>query len=424
LALEFIKKGNVLKALSIREFRILWIGQVVSQVGDGLATLAFIILIDRYTNSSPLAISGITIALALPNLIFGLFSGVYVDRWNRKTVLIVSDAIRGLLMLIPLLVHDSSHIWIFYVVAFLQSAIGTFFEPAKNAIIPLIVDQEHLMGANAFSQTTKLLAQVLGTALAGVLVGLAGSGWPAFILNSVSFFISVVFCSLLRIPKTRSTLQAAGMRSVFQQLAEGMSFVGKSRTLLTVVITNTFTMLGLGSVIVLIIPFLTKDLGVDTTWIGIIQSLEVVGMILGAVLVTSLASRVRTQWIMMAGVIGMGTFIALGEHTYQLSVLIYIILGVGLCLTAAQAAAATLMQKLVPNEKRGRATSAMTTVNSIANIVSMAFAGVLGAVLGIRYVFFIAGLIIVIAGIIGIYLMAGEPNPIPVRDVKLKPPGG
>ena len=415
MALDFIKKGNILKALSNREFRKLWIGQVVSQVGDGLATLAFIIIINKFTNSSPLAISGITIALALPTLLFGLFSGVYVDRWNRKTVLIVSDAIRGLLMLVPVFVRQPSQIWIFYVVAFLQSAIGTFFEPAKNAIIPLIVDRDHLMAANAFSQTTKLLAQVVGTALAGVLVGLAGTGWPAFVLDSASFFISVIFCSLLIIPKAKSAEKGKGIHSVFRQLGEGMSFVGKSRTLLSVVITNTFTMLGLGAVIVLIIPFLTKDLGVDTTWIGIIQSLEVVGMILGAVLVTALASRIRAQWIMMAGVLGMGTFIALGERTYQLSVLIYIILGVGLCLTAAQAAAATLMQKLVPNEKRGRAASAMATVNSIANISSMAFAGLLGALFGIRYVFFLAGLIIVIAGIIGIYLMAGEPNPTPVE---------
>jgi predicted MFS family arabinose efflux permease len=96
--------------------------------------------------------------------------------------------------------------------------------------------------------------------------------------------------------------------------------------------------------------------------------------------------------------------------------LIYIIMGVGISLTAAQAAAATLMQKLVPNEKRGRASSAMATVNSIANIVSMATAGILGSLLGIRYVFFLAGLIIVIAAIVGIYLMAGEPNPTPVQE--------
>ena len=416
MALDFIKKGNILQALSIREFRKLWIGQVVSQVGDGLATLAFIILINKYTNSSPLAIAGITIALALPTLLFGLFSGVYVDRWNRKTVLIVSDTLRGLLLLVPLLVHDSSHIWIFYVVAFFQSVVGTFFEPAKNAIIPLIVDQDRLMAANAFSQTTKLLAQVVGTALAGVLVGLAGSGWPAFMIDAASFFVSVIFCSLLIIPKAKMAEKGKGIRFVFRQLGEGMSFVRNSRTLLSVVITNTFTMLGLGAVIVLIIPFLTKDLGVNTTWIGIIQSLEVVGMVLGAVLVTALAAKIRAQWIMMVGVLGMGIFIALGERTFQLSTLIYIIMGVGISLTAAQAAAATLMQKLVPNEKRGRASSAMATVNSIANIVSMATAGILGSLLGIRYVFFLAGLIIVIAAIVGIYLMAGEPNPTPVQE--------
>lgn len=137
-------------------------------------------------------------------------------------------------------------------------------------------------------------------------------------------------------------------------------------------------------------------------------------MILGAVFVTAMASRVRASSIMMAGVIGMGTFIALAETTHQLSVIIYIILGVGVSLTAAQAAAATLTQKLVPNDKRGRVSSAMNSINSIANIVSMAFAGVLGTLIGVRYVFFLAGLMMIIAGLIGVYLIAEEKEPISV----------
>jgi MFS transporter, DHA3 family, macrolide efflux protein len=414
MALNFIKQGNIIKVLKIREFRKLWIGQVVSQVGDGLLTLSLMIMVNRLTNFSPLAISGITIALALPMLLFGMFSGVFVDRLNRKTLLIITDSVRAIVVLACLFVQKPSQIWIYYVVAFFLAAVGTLFEPAKNAIIPLIVDNETLMAANAFSQTTKLLAQVIGTALAGLMVGTIGNGWPAFILDSGSFVVSVICCSLLIIPKAKPAPKEKGARGVFKQLGEGLKFVGKNRTLVGVVITYAVTMLGLGAVIVLIIPFLTQDLNVDSKWIGIIQSLEAVGMILGAVFVTALASRVRASSIMMAGVIGMGTFIALAETTHQLSVIIYIIMGVGVSLTAAQAAAATLTQKLVPNEKRGRVSSAMNSINSIANIVSMAFAGVLGTLIGVRYVFFLAGLIMIIAGLIGVFLIAEEKEPISV----------
>lgn len=159
---EVIEKNRgAREVLANSEFRKLWIGQTISQIGDGLTTLAMMIVINQLTGSTA-ALAGINIALALPQLLFGMLAGVFVDRWDRKKLMIISDILRGILVLALIFVRDASWIWVFYVVGFLQASVGTFFFPAKGALIPLIVDKELLLAANSLSQTTQVITGVVG----------------------------------------------------------------------------------------------------------------------------------------------------------------------------------------------------------------------------------------------------------------------
>jgi MFS family permease len=164
--------------LSNANFRQLWIGQTISQVGDGLTNLAILIVINRLTSSTA-ALAVMMVVVSVPQLVFGLLSGVFVDRWDRKRIMIVSDLLRGLLVLGFIFVRRPEDVWIFYLLGFLQALVGTLFGPAKSAMIPGIVEPDTLLAANALSQTTQVITGVIGSALAGVLVGLSGSAWPA-----------------------------------------------------------------------------------------------------------------------------------------------------------------------------------------------------------------------------------------------------
>src|SRR5512142_84214 len=175
---------SIKDALAIPNFRRLWGGQTISQIGDGLTNLAILIMINQLTGSTA-ALATMMIVIALPQLVFGMLAGVYVDRWNRKTIMIVSDVIRGLLVLGFILVRRPQDVWIFYVLGFLQAAVGTLFDPAKSALIPSIVEREMLLAANGLSQTTRVVTSVVGSALAGVLVGATHSAWGAFSLDAV-----------------------------------------------------------------------------------------------------------------------------------------------------------------------------------------------------------------------------------------------
>jgi DHA3 family macrolide efflux protein-like MFS transporter len=403
------KNRGAREVLANPEFRKLWIGQTISQIGDGLTTLAMMIVVNQLTGSTA-ALAGITIALTLPQLLFGMLAGVFVDRWDRKKLMIISDVLRGVLILALIFVRDASGIWIFYVVGFLQAGMGTFFYPAKGAIIPLIMDKELLLAANGLSQTTQVITGVVGSGLAGFIVGTAGSGWPAFSLDSISFFVSALFVARMIVPKVAAETTEGGTKAVFSQLVEGVRFIFSRKMLVGVMVTFAITMLGVGAINVLFIPLLMKDLKVPVAMLGFVDAAQVVGMVLAGSLVSSMASRLKASGIIVGGVLGLGICVGVISVLHSIWLVYIALFFLGLCLTPVQATASTIMQKYVPNEKRGRAGSAINTAISVASVTSMALAGVLGDVVGIRNVFMLSGVVVIAAGMIGAVLMRETPQ--------------
>ncbi|HUW13040.1 MAG TPA: MFS transporter, partial [Anaerolineae bacterium] len=138
-------QGNFLTVLrKRRDFRLLWLGQIIARLGDNFYWLALLITVNEMTGST-LAMGFTTISLALPQLLLGLPAGVLVDRFDRRKVMIASDLLRSGLILFCLLVDGPEQVWIFYVVGFLMSAIGVFFIPARQAVTPLLVGEEDLL---------------------------------------------------------------------------------------------------------------------------------------------------------------------------------------------------------------------------------------------------------------------------------------
>src|SRR5512146_3196363 len=167
-----------------RNFVALWIGQTVSFLGDYFYFLAIPIMVNQLTGSA-LMVGLSTISSALPMLLLGPVAGVFVDRWNRKTIMIVSDVLRGLLVLLCLLVRSPDQVWIYFLVGFLMSCVSRFFFPAQNAVLPLIVhDTQDLLLANGLMQAIMTVGLLAGPALAGFTIGLWGS-WVAFVFDSI-----------------------------------------------------------------------------------------------------------------------------------------------------------------------------------------------------------------------------------------------
>jgi MFS family permease len=171
--------------LAIRDFRLLFVGQAMSNWGDGLTTITLLILTQRLTGSVS-AVAGTAIAVALPQLLLGMLAGVYVDRWDRRKVMIVSDIARGLLVVGFVFVGSADRLWLLYGIAFLQAAVGTFFNPAKGALIPRVVGSGNLLAANSMMETSRVVFSLLGTAAAGVWAGVGDVLWPIFVADAIA----------------------------------------------------------------------------------------------------------------------------------------------------------------------------------------------------------------------------------------------
>jgi MFS transporter, DHA3 family, macrolide efflux protein len=411
------KQPGVRDALKNRNFRNLWLGQSISDFGDSLTNLTLLILVNQLTGSAG-AIATMLIVLAIPQVTFGLLSGVYVDRWDRKKVMIASDSLRGLFVLGFLFVGGRDTLWLLYVVAFVQASIGTFFTPARSALIPSIVDRKLLLAANSLSQTSRILFGLLGTAAAGVIVGLTNTYWIPFTLDAFTFLASVMLVSLVVAParSTEETAQGGNARVVLQQLWQGVKLIGRTPALSATMIATVVTMLGVGAVNVLIIPLIVNDLKVPVTWFGSVEIMQTGAMILSGSLVAVLAARLKATYIVSGTLVFMGVAIACIALISSVWHLFPILVVVGLMITPLQASISTIMQHNTPLSILGRVSAALSTLISLASLASMAFAGVVGELIGVRNVFVVGGLLTVAAGVLALWMFRGYGNGAKARE--------
>src|SRR5512136_1980002 len=176
-------------------FSRMWTGQLVSTMGSALTSLAASILVFRLTNSA-MSVGFMLMATAAPSLLVGLFAGVLVDRFDRRKIMIAADLCRALLVfLIPFLVRLNI-VWL-YVIVMLTSAIGQFFDPAHESVLPEVASERELASANSLMAISSFGSTAIGFAASGFLASI--NIYYAFYLDALSFLISAVCILLIRL---------------------------------------------------------------------------------------------------------------------------------------------------------------------------------------------------------------------------------
>lgn len=395
--------------LKIRDFRFLWLGQIVSNFGDALTHLTLVLFINRVTGGDAQAIAWLLIALALPTAVLGLIAGVFVDRWNRKQVMIISDGLRAVLTLGFVIAAVSEQLWLIYLLAFLHATVSSFFAPARSAVIPRVVPKEGLLAANSLSQMSVVLFRVLGTAVAGLLVGTLETFSTAFILDALTFAISALLISrIIAQTQTAESQAPASVNVIFDQLREGISLIMGSRTLIGVIMAGGVAMLGIGALNVLLAPMIVNDLGLPETWFGAIEFAQVAAMILSGAMVTALAAKFKPTALTSGGLFFSGLLIFPLAFVSQIWQIFPILFALGLLATPLNAGISTLVQTAVANEHLGRIGSALNAVIQTASLISMFLAGTLAALVGVRSVFLISGLIVCLSGLVAVRIFGGQ----------------
>jgi MFS family permease len=379
-----------------RSFRLLWSAQSLSSFGDALTSLALLLITQRLTGSTA-AVAATAIAIALPQLLIGLAAGVLVDRWNRRRVMIASDLVRALLVLGFLAVTTTDRLWLLFVLAFAQSSVGTFFSPARAALIAEVLPRDRLLPANSLSDMSRVVAGVAGFGAAGALASTSSSLGVVFVADSATFLASAALVASVR--AGGRARHAPDRGRILAELAAGLRLVLRTPILGGVVIAATVAMFGLGAANVVLVPFVVEELGASEAWFGALEGAQVAAMVLAGTLVAAFASRARPTRLVTAGMLGLGASVgamAASGSAWQLMILLF---AAGWFVTPVQASVTTILQTAVPPNFRGRAHASLATLVSGGNLVSMSLAGFFAGPAGIRPVFVLAGALVVVAGV-------------------------
>ncbi len=225
-------------------FRYLWFGQIASLLGDWFNLIASAALLAQLTGSGFAVGSLFAVRMLAPFLISPL-AGVVADRCNRKHILILSDLFRAVTVCGFLLVRDPQDVWLLYALTAIQLALGGFFFPARNAILPDIVSSRELGTANAINATTWSVMLAFGAALGGLVAGTWGI-YPAFIIDAFSFVVSAVILLGVQYRKTPEADSASG-RGLFEtavvQYLEGLGYLRNNRQILVTALHKGVTAL-------------------------------------------------------------------------------------------------------------------------------------------------------------------------------------
>jgi MFS family permease len=394
-ALPVVRRG----VLRHPAFRRLWLAQLISTLGDALTTCSLVLLINQRTGSTA-AIATLSVLVALPDLGLGLLAGAIVDRVDRRRLMLASDLLRAVLVLGLLIVSGGDGLWPIYALAPLQAGVGTFFTPARGALVQRVVPEAERLAANALSESAVTLAEVTGTAAAGLLVGLTGAYGLAFGLDAVTFLIS--FALVLGVhsgPSTPAPSDAATL-SVWRTLLEGLATVGRSRTLLGLLLILSVMFLGGAAIQVLLVPLAINVLHIPMTWVGFFSASTVVGMLAGGAALGGLGSRLRPDRLLVVGLFGFAAVITALAVVPNAWLLLPILAAFGTMQVVLQTSLATLSQRAVSNDLMGRVGGTFGTVAAASSLLSVAAAGALSELVGLRTVLVLSAAVVAACGLL------------------------
>jgi MFS family permease len=394
------KSWGMFRALKSRNYRLFFIGQGISLIGTFLTQIATVWLVYRLTRD-PLWLGTVAFAGQIPLFFLAPFGGVWVDRWNRRRLLVITQILSGLqslaLAMITLfqfaphgnVVQSQAgwEIWEIVGLAFIQGLINCFDMPARQAFTVEMVDnREDLANAIALNSTMVHTARSFGPALAGFLVYYVGEGL-CFLIDSVSYIAVIVSLLLMHVQDKSNRSRD---RSVIAELREGIAYVWTSvpiRVLLLLMAVLSLTAMPAFNILMPIFAdALAPGIGRGSQTLGILQGASGIGALAGAIYLASRRSVVGLgRLIAIAGMIFGCSIIAFSTSRHLwLSLLFSPIAGFGMI--AVFASANTLLQTLAEDDKRGRVMSLFTVafmgMAPFGNLLSGAAAAHFGGGIG------------------------------------------
>ncbi|RZU15464.1 Na+/melibiose symporter-like transporter [Kribbella rubisoli] len=406
-----------------RDYRLMLSAGLISLIGDWLLRTGLAFQVYVLTGST-LASGGLLLASFLPAVVLGSLAGVFVDRWNQRTTMIVTNILNAVVLLPLIAVNDESKIWIVYGVVLAQSCLQQFFQPAEQSLVPVLVNDEQLVTANALNSQIRDLARLIGAALGGVLAAAGGLTLLA-LGDAATFLIAVVLVARMRHRQVRpeNAEQTAGgaIKRLKEEWTEGLRLCVAGPAIRLFFVFCMVTGVGEGIMSTLFAPFVSSQIGGDGKVYGLIVSSQAVGGIVGGLVAAAIGSRWPAARLWGIGALAFG-LIDITLFLYPLAsdsvipaFVCMIVVGLPGALTVA--GMMTVFQNLTVDGTRGRIYGAVGAAESVAVLIGITAAGFLGDAVGIIPVLVFQGLGYVVGGLVVIArqrVLEARPAPLPV----------
>lgn len=376
-----------------RSFSLLWTGQLVSTIGSALTSLAASIYIFRLTGSA-LSVGLMLMATAAPSLLVGLFAGVFVDRYDRKKIMITADILRAILiLLIPVLVPVNV-IWL-YVIVMLTSAIGQFFDPAHESMLPEVASDEELAAANSLIAISQFGSTAVGFAAAGLIASAASINW-AFYADAVTFIISAVCVYLIRIKPIQAE-EGTSVGVVIKNLRAGVRQLFSTPILRSLFFVQVVVLISFGLSNTLLLPFALRALKATEFEYGLQEGLTSIGFVVGSLFMAKVFDRLQAGAWLAISFLGMGLVGVVYSSLQSVPLAIALITFSGLFNAPSSIGRRVIVQRHTPAELRGRVSSAFFVARDVLFLIGMAAAG-LADYMDVRLLYLVSALMLVLAG--------------------------
>ncbi len=387
-----------MKILKYKNYRYLFVAQLVSQLGDRIHSLALLWITYKWSQSSS-AVGGIMIATTLPGILISPYAGSVVDKFNKSKIMALADLIRGFLVfsLFYISLKGFLNYKILIVISIFLSIASAFFNPSALALLPELIPSKYLTNANALNQMSNSASAVIGPLFGSAIISIIGVPM-AFLFNSFSFFFSMFFVLKMNVTILFDKVSSSIINAK-NSFLEVINIPILKKLLLPIVIVNFFF-----SSVVIIVPIVAEGIfHLGAAGIGYMMSAFGTGMLLGTILL-SFFKKFNKLLILIVSFLVMGcSFFIMGVFL-NFNVSLISLFMAGLCLTVLNIILIVMFQELIPFTNRGKVMAIITGIALSMQPLSYGVTGIILDKITSSTMLIISGIIIFLTGIFTFFI--------------------